>query len=128
MDNGIGENKDEQPKTKKNINLIYKKCKNSITKNRCFCYKELSIDAINSRIQKEFCYKTSYKLTDERLMTKYKDCSSVKKSIDKLNYILSKYINEEIKQKIIEEYLLELIPAGTKGVIRGNMFNKIIKL
>ena len=31
------------------------------------------------------------------------------------------------KQKIIQEYLLQLIPAGTKGVIRGNKFNNIVK-
>jgi len=30
-------------------------------------------------------------------------------------------------QKIIDEYLLDLIPAGTKGVIRGNKFNKLVK-
>lgn len=41
--------------------------------------------------------------------------------------ILEKHINQETKEKIIQEYLLELIPAGTKGVIRGNKFNKIIK-
>ena len=34
---------------------------------------------------------------------------------------------EETKQKIIQEYLLQLIPAGTKGVIRGNKFNSIVK-
>lgn len=61
-------------------------------------------------------------------MTTYKDCLSVKKSIDKLNCVLLKNnINEETKDKIIEDYLLELIPAGTKGVIRGNRFNKIVK-
>ena len=40
---------------------------------------------------------------------------------------MGKYIDEETKQKIIQEYLLELIPAGTKGVIRGNKFNNIVK-
>lgn len=28
---------------------------------------------------------------------------------------------------IINDYILELIPPGTKGVIRGNKFNKIVK-
>ena len=36
-------------------------------------------------------------------------------------------MDEETKQKIIQEYLLQLIPAGTKGVIRGNKFNNIVK-
>jgi hypothetical protein len=40
---------------------------------------------------------------------------------------LRKYVDEETKQNIIQEYLLQLIPAGTKGVIRGNKFNKIVK-
>jgi len=39
---------------------------------------------------------------------------------------LGKYTDEETKQKIIQEYLLQLIPAGTKGVIRGNKFNNIV--
>lgn len=88
----------------------------------------MSLYEINKRIEKEFCYKTSIELTDETLIDRYKDCLSVKKSINKLNIILSKYLNEEEeKQKIIDEYLLELIPAGTKGVIRGNKFNKIVE-
>ena len=40
---------------------------------------------------------------------------------------LEKYINNETKEKIIDEYLLNLISPGTKGVIRGNKFNDIIK-
>lgn len=88
----------------------------------------MSLYEINKRIEKEFCYKTSIELTDETLIDRYKDCPSVKKSITKLNIILSKYLNgEEYKQKIIDEYLLELIPPGTKGVIRGNKFNKIVE-
>ena len=90
-------------------------------------YKEITVKIINSRIEKEYCYKTAQELTNEKLMNKYKECRSVKKSIDKLNCILSKYIDKEKKDIIIEEYLLELIPPGTKGVVRGNRFNKIIK-
>ncbi len=40
---------------------------------------------------------------------------------------LKKYIDDETKQKIIQEYLINLIPVGTKGVIRGNKFNNIVK-
>jgi hypothetical protein len=47
--------------------------------------------------------------------------------ISKLDVVLSKYVDEEDRHKILEEYVSELIPAGTKGVIRGNKFNKIIK-
>lgn len=60
-------------------------------------------------------------------MCEYKDCKSFKNNIKILSEVLKKYIDEEIIQKILEEYLLHLIPAGTKGVIRGNKFNKIVK-
>jgi hypothetical protein len=41
---------------------------------------------------------------------------------------LEKYgIDDVIKNKIIEEYTIDLVPPGTKGVIRGNKFNNIVK-
>ena len=88
---------------------------------------ELSMEDINARIKQEVCYETLEELTDAKLMCEYKDCNSVKNEIKKLSDVLGKYIDEETKQKIIQEYLLQLIPAGTKGVIRGNKFNKIVK-
>ena len=66
-------------------------------------------------------------LSDAKLISEYKNCNSVKNKIKKLGDILNKYIDEETKQKIIQEYLLQLIPAGTKDVIRGNKFNKLVK-
>lgn len=88
---------------------------------------ELYMKDINARIKQEVCYETLKELTDEKLMCEYKDCNSVKNEIKKLGDVLGKYINEETKQKIIQDYLLQLIPAGTKGVIRGNKFNNIVK-
>lgn len=88
---------------------------------------DLSIENINTRIKQEVCYKTLEELTDVKLMCEYKDCKSFKNNIKILSEVLKKYIDEEIIQKILEEYLLHLIPAGTKGVIRGNKFNKIVK-
>ena len=88
---------------------------------------ELSMEDINARIKQEVCYETLEELTDAKLMCEYKDCNSVKNEITTLSDVLGKYIDEETKQKIIQEYLLQLIPAGTKGVIRGNKFNNIVK-
>ena len=88
---------------------------------------ELYIEYINARIKQEVCYETLENLTDAELLCQYKNCSSVKNEIKKLSDILGKYMDEETKQKIIQEYLLQLIPAGTKGVIRGNKFNDIVK-
>jgi hypothetical protein len=88
---------------------------------------ELSINEINERIKKEICYTVLEELTDEKLLCEYKECNSVKNEIKKLGEVLEKYTDEETKQKIIQEYILQLIPAGTKGVIRGNKFNYIVK-
>jgi len=87
----------------------------------------LSIEDINTRIKKEICYETLEELTDSKLLNEYKECNSVKNEIKKLENILRKHTDEEKTQKIIDEYLLDLIPAGTKGVIRGNKFNKLVK-
>jgi len=85
------------------------------------------MEEINTRIKNEISYDAILDLTDEKLMPEYEKCNSVKNEIKKLEAILSKYLNEETKQNVIKDYLLELIPAGTKGVIRGNKFNNIIK-
>lgn len=87
----------------------------------------LSMQDINLRIKQEVCYSTLEELTDTKLMCEYKECSSVKIQINKLSVVLEKYIDQRTKQNIIQDYLLQLIPAGTKGVIRGNKFNTIVK-
>lgn len=88
---------------------------------------ELSLKNINARIKREICYKTLEELSDAKLMSEYKNCNSVKSEIKKLSEVLEKFVDEKTKQKIIQEYLLQLIPAGTKGVVRGNKFNNIVK-
>lgn len=86
------------------------------------------IENINKRINNEICFDTLNKLKDENLMEYYKNSNSVKKEIIILQNILKKNkINEDVETKILNEYLIHLIPAGTKGVIRGNIFNKIVK-
>ena len=88
---------------------------------------EITMEDINTRIKQEICYETLEELTDAKLMCEYKNCNSVQNEIKKLSDVLEKYTDEETKQKIIQDYLLQLIPAGTKGVIRGNKFNNIIQ-
>ena len=88
---------------------------------------EITMEDINTRIKQEICYETLEELTDAKLLCEYKNCNSVQNEIKKLSDVLEKYTDEEIKQKIIQDYLLQLIPAGTKGVIRGNKFNNIIQ-
>ena len=88
----------------------------------------LKLDHINNRIDKEICDDTINKLKDTYLINEYKECKSVQNEIKKLELILEKYnIGTEIKKSILNDYILDLIPAGTKGVIRGNKFNSIVK-
>jgi hypothetical protein len=88
----------------------------------------LTIDLINERINKEVCELTINKLTDEYLLEEYKECISVKNEVEKLKEILKKNkINDITIDSIITEYLPNLVPPGTKGVIRGNKFNSIVK-
>ena len=88
---------------------------------------ELSMEYINKKINEQFCPKTSEALTDANLMDEYENCNSVKKAKTKLEDVLAKYVDEETKKKITQDLVLQLIPAGTKGVIRGNKFNNIVK-
>ena len=88
----------------------------------------IDLKYINNRINKEVCEDTLNKLTNNYLLNEYKECKSVQNEIKKLKEILTKHnIESNVNELIINDYLLELIPAGTKGVIRGNKFNSIIK-
>ena len=74
----------------------------------------LDLNSINNRINTEFCDNTVNKLKDTYLLNEYKECKSVKNETKK-------------KELILNDYILNLIPPGTKGVIRGNKFNSIVK-
>lgn len=87
-----------------------------------------SIETINQQIEKEFDEKVFDQLSDVNLIDQYKDCKSVKKKVKSLAFILEKHnIEDDKKNNIINEYLFDLIPPGTKAAVRGNKFNKIIK-
>lgn len=90
--------------------------------------KPMTISHINKRINKEICKETLTKLKDENLLDEYKECKSVKNEIEKLTQILEKHkISDEKIDLILKDYTPNLVPAGTKGVIRGNKFNSIVK-
>jgi len=86
----------------------------------------MDIKKINNEINTQVCHKTINMLTDENLLEDYKKSNSVENKVIELNNILQKYCPDSAKQ-IIDEYIIKIIPAGTKGVIRGNKFNKIIE-
>lgn len=85
------------------------------------------MESINNRIRQELCEFTLSELSDAKLLKEYENCPSVKNQIETLSKVIIQYTDEEIKQKILQDYMIHLIPPGTKGVIRGNRFNKIVK-
>jgi hypothetical protein len=86
------------------------------------------LSSINERISKEICSDTIDKLKDENLLTDYKKCSSVMNNVKILEDVLTKHdVCKDKVALIINDYMLKLIPAGTKGVIKGNKFNQIVK-
>lgn len=83
---------------------------------------------INERIQNELCRQTIHSLTENELMHTYKQTPSVQKKINTLQDILTNHtIENPTQQSIIDDYLIHMIPAGTKGSIKGNLFNQIVK-
>ena len=86
------------------------------------------IQEINQRIESEVCHETIEKLKDINMMEDYKKCQSVINQINKLDKILEKHsIDLSSRNKIINDYMLDLVPPGTKGILRGNKFNTIVR-
>jgi hypothetical protein len=81
--------------------------------------KLINLTYVNNRIEQEVCNETINKLTDSYLLDEYKKCKSVQNKIKKFELLLDKNnINSTSKKNITNGYILDLIPAGTKGVIR----------
>lgn len=88
----------------------------------------MNIIEINEKINSDFDSDIYKQLSDSSLLDVYKHQTSVIKQVEYLKTILEK--NNIFKEKIdtiINEYILKLIPPGTKGVVRGNLFNKLVK-
>jgi hypothetical protein len=89
---------------------------------------EEKLNKINERIKNERCDKIELLLTDEYLLDEYKSLPSVKKKINELQDVLEREkLSNNVITNIINNYMLNLVPPGTKGVIKGNKFNKEIK-
>jgi hypothetical protein len=86
------------------------------------------MNELNSKIDTDFSIHICNELSDSNLLNEYKKTKSVKNKINKLYEIINIYVKDkDIINKIINDYFSELIPAGTKGIIRGIKFNNIIK-
>ena len=79
------------------------------------------LKTINERIQNELCMKTIDSLSEQSLLSTYKNTPSVKKKIDTLQSILSSHnIDNNTQQSIIDEYMPHLIPwRDTHLTLRG---------
>ena len=61
------------------------------------------------------------------VLDEYKSLPSVKKKINELQDVLEREkLSNNVITNIINNYMLNLVPPGTKGVIKGNKFNKEI--
>lgn len=90
--------------------------------------KELTIDEINDVTNKTFSIEVSENLNDRNIIPFLQKTASYKKSINNFEKILIKNeIEKNVIKKILDDYMINLIPAGTKGVIRGNLFNQYVK-
>ena len=88
----------------------------------------LSIIEINKRINETYSLDVENSLSDLNLKYMYIKSSSTQKKIKILQDIL---VNENIESEkiknVIDNYVEHLVSPGAKGVIRGNIFNNLVK-
>lgn len=90
--------------------------------------KEIDIEYIKNRIRNEICQRTLDELSDVSLLPEFMKCKSVDGKIDELKEILVDHnIPPPVITSIISSYVSKMIPAGTKGSVRGKKFNEIVK-
>ncbi len=86
------------------------------------------MEEINKHIDNTFDHETAERLKEENLIDIYKKQKSVQTEISNLTSILSKNgVDILTIKRIIDDYTLALVPPGTKGVVKGNLFNDIVK-
>lgn len=90
----------------------------------------MNVNYIKQRIKDEIDYNIIDSLKDENMINEYIKSKSVKIKIEKLKNVLKTTLpnlsNLE-RDNFIKEYTKEIIPPGTKGVLKGNKFNEYIK-
>lgn len=86
------------------------------------------LQSIQNIIDKTIREDVIQQLSDTSLLPEYIKSKSVQARINNLkNTLQNNDITEEQSDKIIQDFALNLVPAGTKGVIRGYAFNKIVE-
>lgn len=86
------------------------------------------INYINERIMKEICLDTIQSLSDDSLSDDYKKSKSVKTKISQFRNLFKRHELDDSKiEDLLNDLTLDIVPAGTKGVVKGNKFNCIVK-
>lgn len=85
------------------------------------------VEIINKKIEDGYCKLITEKLEDLNLLSVYKESKSVQKKEEKIKNLLKNILEEEKIKEVLNAILPELIPPGTKGVIKGLKFNLFIK-
>jgi hypothetical protein len=89
---------------------------------------DAEITILNEEVKRQYCSETENAISDESLLSIYKETDSVKRQSKLLKEILKEEgIETEKIDRVLTKYILSLIPPGTKGVIRGNKFNKLVE-
>ena len=89
----------------------------------------VDLSEINDFIEDGYCPEISFKIFNPNIedMLEYPSVKKVKEKIKKIIISsLSSDINEEKCNNLIAKLTENFIPPGTKGVVRGNLFNKEI--
>lgn len=87
------------------------KMKNISKKNKVNADDLLKMNSINNRINEEISYEVIEQISDNEMLNDYKKCESVINKINILTNILNKHnIVSDVKESILDDYLLELIP------------------
>jgi len=87
------------------------------------------VEQINSRIRAEFNESMCNELQESKLLPRYIQSPSFKSARFKWEQSLSPYMSSDNIKTFTQSdwFMNEIIQAGTKGVIRGNRFNELIK-
>ena len=86
----------------------------------------MSCDKITEQINNTYCIKISDQLSDDSLHREFMESPSTNKKLEIFRKILDDYKGKSTEE-ILKKMSPYIIPAGTKGVIRGIKFNKIVE-
>lgn len=87
----------------------------------------MDIKQFNAFLQRQVCPQVLYQLSDQNLLPLFLESISMKRKKQKLQEIMSPIQETALRESILQQCMLEMIPPGTKGVIRGNKFNSLVK-